>query len=95
MPSSIPMSTPTTRAASRAAFVHVTDVVLDNKNVTKALKNDGIRDIDGILRLDDDLVADLTYLDAVTDPSNATVHHFNKGDTGLLKTFIHYVYYCE
>jgi hypothetical protein len=30
--------TPTTRVASKAAFTHITDVILDNPNATKALK---------------------------------------------------------
>jgi hypothetical protein len=95
MTTSIPTPTPTTRAAARAAFIHVTDVVMDNENVTKALKLDGIRNIDGILRLDEDLVADLQYMDKTTDPRNSTWRHLNKGDSGLLKTFIHYVHYHD
>ena len=95
MTTSIPTPTPTTRAAARAAFTHVTDIVMDNDNITKALKLDGIRNIDGILRLDDDLVADLQYMDTTTDPNNPSLRHLNKGDAGLLKTFIHYVYYRD
>jgi hypothetical protein len=92
---SIPTPTPTTRAAARAAFIHVTDVVMDNENVTKALKLDGITNIDGILRLDDDLVEDLQYMDKTTDPNNPKLRQSNEGDSGLLKTFIHYVHYRD
>jgi hypothetical protein len=90
-----PNTNTTTLAAARAAFVHVTDVVRDNENDTKALKLDGIRNIDGILRLDDYLVADLQYPDKTTDPNNPTLRHLNKGDSGILKTFIHDIHYHD
>jgi hypothetical protein len=40
-------------------------------------------------------VADLQYMDKTTDPNNPTLHHLNKGDSGLLKTFIHYGHYRD
>jgi hypothetical protein len=36
-------------ATSKAAFVHVTDVILDNSNITAAFKEGGIEDISSIL----------------------------------------------
>jgi hypothetical protein len=94
MPSTSLLSpTPTTRAVSKAAFTHVTDVILDNKNGTKALTEDGIKDIGGILLLDDEQVEDLTYLDP--DPNNPMAYCLNKGEIGRIKTFIHYVHYHE
>jgi hypothetical protein len=95
MTTSIPTPTPTTKAAARAAFTHVTDVIMENENVTKALKLDGIRNVEGILGLDDNLVAGLQYMDEETDPNNPTLRYLNKGDFSLLNTFIHFVHYRE
>jgi hypothetical protein len=68
---------------------------MDDENVTKALTLDGIRNIHKILRLEDDLVADLQYMDKTTDPNNPGLRHLDKGDSGFLKTFIHYVHYRD
>jgi hypothetical protein len=37
-------------------------------------------------------MAGLVYLDSVTDPNNPTMRTLNKGDAGILKIFIHYVF---
>jgi hypothetical protein len=60
------------------------------KNVTKALKEDGIKDISGI---DDAQVGDLTYFHP--DPNNPTASCLKKGEIRLIKMFIHYVRYRE
>jgi histidinol-phosphate/aromatic aminotransferase/cobyric acid decarboxylase-like protein len=80
MPTPLATPSPTARAASKSTFTHVTDVILDIKNVTKALKKDGIKDISGILMLDDAQVEDLTYL----DPNNPTAYYLEKEEIGLI-----------
>jgi hypothetical protein len=54
-----------------AAFNHVAQIVLANVNITKALREGGIKEISGLNSLvDDQQVVDLTYLDF--DPNNPT-----------------------
>jgi hypothetical protein len=93
-PRIMPTPLPTfTSAVSKAAFVHVTDVVLDSENVTKALKKSGIDDIGDILTLDDIGVESLTYSDP--NPKVTKVYPLKRGEIGCLRTFIHYVHYRE
>jgi hypothetical protein len=77
--------------ASKAAFVHVTDVIFDNSNITAAFKENGIQDISSILRLTDVTVENLTYHDP--DPNVTTTYCLKKGEIGLIKAFIHFVHY--
>jgi hypothetical protein len=55
--------------ASKAAFVHVTDVILENSNITAAFKEGGIEDISSILKLTDVTVDNLTFPDPDHDPT--------------------------
>jgi hypothetical protein len=66
-----------------AAFNHVTQIVLANANITKALREDGIKEISGLISLSDEQVEDLTYLDS--DPTNPTAYCLKKGEIGLIK----------
>jgi hypothetical protein len=91
--------TPTTKTRSSvrinqmAAFNHVTQNVLANSNVTKELREDGIKEIGVFISLSDEPVEDLTYLDP--DPTNPTAYCLRKGEIGLIKAFIHYVHYHD
>jgi hypothetical protein len=93
MSTSISAASTTIRAASKAAFVHVTDVILEDSKITAALKKGGIEDIPSILKLTDVTVDNLTFPGPDHDPT-ITVR-LRKGETGLIKTFIHFVHYCE
>jgi hypothetical protein len=93
MPTPQPTTTPNTRAASKAAFTHITTVLLYNANITKAFKEDGIENVAKILSLTDKEVDDLTYLDS--NPSIATAYSLNKGEKGLIKSFIHFVHHWK
>jgi hypothetical protein len=93
MSTSIQALSTTTRAASKAAFVHVTDVIHEDSNITAAFKKGGIEDIPSILKLTDVTADHLTFLDPDHDPT-ITVR-LRKGETGLIKTFIHFVHYRE
>jgi hypothetical protein len=53
MPTYSESTTPLTVAATKVAFIHVTDVAIDSENVTKGLKRTGIDDVADILTLDD------------------------------------------
>ena len=88
MPTQLPTSI---HVASKAAFAHVTDVILDNNNITAAFKANGIEDISSILRLTDVTVENLAYHDP--DPNVTTTYCLKKGEIGLIKSFIHFVHY--
>ena len=88
MPTQLPTSI---HVASKAAFAHVTDVILDNNNITAAFKANGIEDISSILRLTDVTVEKLTYHDP--DPNVTITSCLKKGEIGLIKSFIHFVHY--
>jgi hypothetical protein len=82
-----------TCATSKPVFVHVTDVILDNSNITSAFKEYGIEDISSILRLTDVTEQNLTYLDG--DPNVTMAYYLKKGEIGLIKTFINFDHYQE
>ena len=84
MPTPQQTTAPNTRSAakaSKAAFTHITDVLLDNANITKAFKEDGIEHVANILSLTDQEVDDLSYLDP--DPSITTAYSLKKGEKAL------------
>jgi hypothetical protein len=87
MPTPQTTAAPNTRSCAKAAFIHITDVLIDKANITKAFKEDGIENVDDILRLTDQEVDDLTYLDS--DPSITTAYSLKKGEKGLIRSFIH------
>jgi hypothetical protein len=90
----MPIQLPTiTHAASKAAFIHVTDVILENSNITAAFKGGGIEDIPIILKLTDVTVNNLTFPDS--DPDVTMTYHLKFGEINLIKTFIHYVHYRQ
>ena len=82
-----------TLTASKAAFTHVMDNVLQNPNITSALNEQGIDDTFGLMILTDDIVDNLVYPDL--DPHVQTKHRLKMGEIGLIKCFIHYLYYLE
>ena len=69
------------------------DNVLQNPNITSALNEQGIDDIFGLMILTDDIVDDLVYSDS--DPQVQIKHRLKRGEIGLIKSFIHYMYYLE
>jgi hypothetical protein len=82
-----------THVASKAAFIHVTDVILENSNVTAAFKEGGIEEIPSILKLTDVTVTNFTFPDS--DPAVTMRYCLNFGEINLIKTFIHYVHYRQ
>ena len=90
----MPIQLPTiTHPASKAAFVHVTDVILENSNITAAFKEGGIEDIPSILKLTDVTVNNFTFPDS--DPDVTMTYRLKYGEINLIKTFIHYVHYRQ
>jgi hypothetical protein len=79
----MPTQLPTfTHAPSKAAFVHVTDVILDKSNITAAFKEGGIEDVSSILQLTDVTVDNLTFLDPY--PNVIMAYHLKMGEIGLI-----------
>jgi hypothetical protein len=76
-----------------ASFNHVIQFVLANANITKALREDDIKEISGLISLSDEQVEDLTYLES--DLTNPTEYCLKKGEIGLIKSFFHFVHDCE
>jgi hypothetical protein len=57
------------------------------------LKEDGIKEIGGLISLSDEQLEYQTYLDS--DPTNSTAYCLKKGEIGLIKSFIHFVHYRD
>ena len=87
------MSTIFTRTQAKVAFNHIMEFVLSNENVKNSLLDSGIDDTFGLMTLTDVIVENLVYPDA--DSQVKTKHKLKKGEMGLIKCFIHYVYYCD
>jgi hypothetical protein len=87
------MSSTLTRAASKAAFTHIMNNFLQFPNVTSALAAIGIEDTFGLFTLTDTIVDNLTYPDP--DLKIKAAHCLKKGEIGLLKSFINYIYYRD
>jgi hypothetical protein len=82
MPTPQTTTAPNTRSTAKAAFTHITDILLDNANITKAFKEDGIENVGDIIGLTIQEVNDLTYLDS--DPTITTAYSLKKGEKCLL-----------
>ena len=78
---------------SKATFTHVMDNVLQNPKITNALNEQGIDDIFGLMILTDDIVDNLVYPDS--DLQVQIKYRLKMGEIGLIKCFIHYMYYLE
>jgi hypothetical protein len=87
------MTSNSTQILSSAAFTHVLDNVLQNSRVSSALNEQGICDIFGLMILTDDIVDNLVYPDS--DPQVQIKHSLKRGEIGLIKSFIHYMYYLQ
>jgi hypothetical protein len=74
-------------------FIHVTDVILENSNIPAAFKEGGIEDVPSILKLTDVTVNNFTFPDL--DPDVTMTYRLKYGEINLIKTFIHYVHYCQ
>jgi hypothetical protein len=73
-----PPPAPVIRSATKAAFPHIVDIVLDNVNVTNALDHFGTDDIADILTLDDASIEGLTYRGP--DPKITKPHPLKRGE---------------
>jgi hypothetical protein len=65
--------------------------VIENEDVTRALNDEGIDNIISLVKLTDDAVNNLTYL----DPDSKIRVKLKLGPIGFIKSFIHYVHYRE
>jgi hypothetical protein len=83
-----------TRAASGIALTHILDNVIVRPNINDAFSKASINDTVGLLTLDDKANNRLVY--SHTDSNGTTTtQKLQRGDVGLLKSFIHYVYHRD
>jgi hypothetical protein len=82
-----------TYTAAKDAFTYVLENVLENENVTRALKHEGIDNIISFVKLTGDIVDNLAYHDP--NPNIQKLHKLKIGEIGLIKSFIHYVHFHE
>jgi hypothetical protein len=82
-----------TLAVAKDAFTYVLENVLENENVTRALKHEGIDNIISFVKLINDIVDNLEYHDP--NPNIQKLQKLRIGEIGLLKSFIHYVHFHE
>jgi hypothetical protein len=83
-----------TRAASRIALPHILDNFMVRPNINNAFSKAGINDTVGLLTLDDKAIKGLVY--SHTDSNGVTTtQKLQRGDVGLLKSFIHYEYHRD
>jgi hypothetical protein len=80
-----------TLTEAKDAFTYVLENAIENKNVTMALNDEGIDNIISLIKLTDDVVNNLAYLDA---DSKIRIK-LKMGQSLRIKSFIHYVHFCE
>jgi hypothetical protein len=80
-----------TLAESRDAFTYVLENVIENEYVTMALYDEGIDNIISLVKMTDDVVNNLSYL----DPDSKTRIKLKLGQILRIKSFIHYVHFRE
>jgi hypothetical protein len=77
--------------AAKDAFTFVLENFLENENVPRALKNEGIDNIISFVKLTDYIVDNLAYHDL--NPNIQKLNKLKLGEIGLIKSFIHYVHF--
>jgi hypothetical protein len=82
-----------TLTEAKDAFTYVLENVIENENVTRALKHEGIDNIISFVKLTDDIVDNLAYHDP--SPNIKKLQKLKIGRIGLFKSFIHYVHFRE
>jgi hypothetical protein len=84
-------TTASTRAASKLALPHVLDNVIQRLQISNAFKKSGYEEITDLLQLDDAIISNLEYDTTVNNTT--TTHPLQKGDMGMIRSFIHYVHH--
>jgi hypothetical protein len=82
-----------TLTVAKDAFTYVLKNIIENDKVTRALNEEGIDNIISLVKLTDDVVDNLAY--HVPDPNSQKLQKLKIGETGLIKSFIHYVHFHE
>jgi hypothetical protein len=73
------------------ALTYVLENVIENEKVTRSLNDEGIDNIISLVKLTDDAMNNLAYL----DPDSKIRIKLKLGPIGCIKSFIHYVHFCE
>jgi hypothetical protein len=69
----------------------VLENVIEDEVVTMDLNDEGIDNIISFVKLTDDIVNNMTY----RDPDSKTQIKHKRGQSGLIKSFIHYAHFYE
>jgi hypothetical protein len=80
-----------TLTEAKTALTHVLENVIENEKVIKALNDEGIDKTISLVKLTDDAINNLAYLDP---DSKIRIKH-KLGPIGCIKSFIHYVHFRE
>jgi hypothetical protein len=83
-----------TRNASRLALTHILDIVIIRPSINDAFTKAGIDVTVGLLSLDDKAINGLTYSHTNSN-GVTTIQKLLRGDVGLIKSFVHYVYHRD
>jgi hypothetical protein len=73
--------------------MHVLDNVIQHPKISNVFKKSGFDKITDLLQLNDLDISKLEY-DA-TENNTTTTHPLQKGDMGMIRSFIHYVHHCS
>jgi hypothetical protein len=84
-------TTVSTQAASKLVLMHVLDNVIQRPRIHNAFKKSGYEEITDLLQLDDATISKLEY--DTTENNTTTTHPLQKGDMGMIRSFIHYVHH--
>jgi hypothetical protein len=82
-----------TLTAAKDAITYVFENVLENENVTRDLKHEGIDNIISFVKLTDDIIDNLAYHDP--NPNIQRLQKLKIGEIGPIKSFIHYFRFHE
>jgi hypothetical protein len=74
---------------AKDALIYVLENVIEKEKVTRALNDEGIDNIISLVKLTDDAINDLAYL----DPDSKIRIKLKLGPIGCIKSFIHYVHF--
>jgi hypothetical protein len=84
-------TTVSTQARSKLALMHVLDNVIQRPRIRNASKKSGYEEITDLPQLDDATISNLEYDTTVNNTT--TTHSLQKGDMGMLRSFIDYVHH--
>jgi hypothetical protein len=84
------ITTVSTRATSKLALMHVLNHVIQCSKIINAFKKSGYDEITDLLQLNG---LDISKSNMTLQNNTTTTHPLQKGDMGMIRSFIHYVHH--